>query len=233
MKKKNIKKFKELQVDGAHIICVKHSHNFLIENGIIPWGCVILDPRPFDGVSTHGIVRKDLLNNPNPNTNYIIASMTNPEVTKHIKNNKGKLLGWHAFTNSLTDMKELEGVQMITGGTCSAMRSVGVMHVLGFREFHIFGMDCCYEGTPKDVEEKDIYGKKKWLKVGILNEKTGKEKKFYTTGELLALAQDFESLLERDQEVDMDLYVYGDGMVPTIFKTSNYKIKQSFDNKYT
>ena len=233
MKKKNIKKIKELQDNGAHIICVKHSHNFLIENGIIPWGCVILDPRPFDGVSTHGIVRKDLLNNPNSNTNYMIASMTNPEVTKHIKKNKGKLLGWHAFTNSLTDMEELRGIQMITGGTCSAMRAVGVTHVLGFREFHIFGMDCCYEGVPKNVDEKDIYGKKKWIKVGILNEKTGKETKFYTTGELLALAQDFESLLEREQEIDMDLYVYGEGMVPTIFKTSDYKIKQSFYKKYT
>tara|TARA_B100000315_G_scaffold31987_1_gene26998 strand:+ start:4607 stop:6883 length:2277 start_codon:yes stop_codon:yes gene_type:complete len=232
-KKKNLNKIKKLQDSGAKVVCVKHSHNPLIENGIIPWGCVILDPRPFDGVSTHGHVRKDLLEEPHPETNYIIASMTNPEVTKHIKTNKGKLLGWHAFTNSLTDMKELEGVQMITGGTCSAMRSVGVMHVLGFREFHIFGMDCCYEGTPKDIEEKDLYGKKKWLKVGILNEKTNKETTFYTTGELLALAQDFESLLERDQEVDMDLYVYGDGMVPTIFKTSDYKIKQSFDKKYT
>ena len=232
MKKKNIKKIRELQDNGAHIICVKHSHNFLIENGIIPWGCVILDPRPFDGVSTHGIVRRDLLHNPNSNTNYIIASMTNPEVTKYIKDNNGKLLGWHAFTNSLVDMKELIGVQMITGGTCSAMRSVGVMHVLGFREFHIFGMDCCSEKPPKDLEETDMYGKKKWIKVGILDEKTNTETLFYTTGELLALAQDFETLLEREDDVDMDLFVYGDGMVPTIFKTSKYKVKPDFGKMY-
>ena len=84
-------------------------------------------------------------------------------------------------------------------------------------------MDCCYDGIPEDLEERDMYDKKKWLKIGILNEKTNKEDIFYTTGELLALAQDFESLLQRDDQVDMDLNVYGRGVVPSIFKSSNYK----------
>jgi len=55
-----------------------------------------------------------------------------------------------------------------------------------------------------------------------MDEDTNTEHVFYTTGELLALAQDFEHLLEKEG-VDMDLYVYGRGMVPTIFKTSKYK----------
>ena len=42
------------------IMCVKHSYPKLVDNGILPWACIVLDPRPITGTSTHGIVRKDL-----------------------------------------------------------------------------------------------------------------------------------------------------------------------------
>ena len=79
-----------------------------------------------------------------------------------------------------------------------------------------------------DAEEVDLYGKQKWIKTGILNEETNEEHVFYTTGELLALAQDFEALLQKEG-TDMDLYVYGRGMVPTIFDTSNYTNLPDFE----
>ena len=224
-------KIRELQDAGGKVICVKHSHNILIENGIIPWGCVILDPRPFDGVSTHGIVRKDLLKNPHPDIRYFIASMTNVEVTRHLHKKKAQIVGWHAFTGALLEIPELENQELITGGTCSAMRSIGIMHTIGFRKFHIFAMDCAMKGEPKDKDEADLYGKKKWIKTGVLNKKTNEEKIFWTTGELLALAQDFERLLEKEN-TDMDLYVYGGGMVPTIFEASNYEYLPQFEDKY-
>ena len=225
-------KIKKLQEEGAKVVCVKHSHNILIENGIIPWGCVILDPRPFDGESTHGIVRKDLLKKPHPDTKYIVASMTNKEVTKYLKKKKAQIYGWHAYTNALTEMPEMQEETMITGGTCSAMRSIGIMHTIGFRKFHIFGMDCAMDGTPENEEEKDAYGRTKWIKTGILNEKTGIEKTFFTTGELLALAQDFEMLLQRATSIDMDISVYGRGMVPAIFEASDYKQLPTFKEQY-
>ena len=223
---------KELYDKGAKVVCVKHSHNTLIDYGIIPWGCVILDPRPFDGESTHGIVRRELLKTPHPDTKYIVASMTNKEVTQYLYDKGAKIYGWHAFTNALVEMPELQEEVMITGGTCSAMRSIGVMHTLGFRKFHIFGMDCAMDGEPDDPEEKDMYGRTKWVKTGILNEKTKEEKTFYTTGELLALAQDFEALLQKSQSVDMELFVYGKGMVPALFEASDYKTPPKFEDEY-
>ena len=42
----------------SKIVCVKHSYPTLINNGIIPWACIVLDPRPITGTSTHGVVRK-------------------------------------------------------------------------------------------------------------------------------------------------------------------------------
>ena len=227
----DLEKIRELQKRGGKVICVKHSHNILIENGIIPWGCVILDPRPFNGVSTHGIVRKKLLKTPHKDTYYFVASMTNIEVTKYLHKKKANIVGWHAYTGALLELPELEGKQLITGGTCSAMRSIGLMHTLGFRVFHIFGMDCSADGKPEDAEETDLYGKQKWIKTGIMDEETNTEHVFYTTGELLALAQDFEQLLDKDG-VDMDLHIYGRGMAPALFKTSKYKNLSPFEEDY-
>ena len=48
---------------NAKVMCVKHSYPKLLEQGIVPWGCVVLDPRHIDGTSTHGVVRKELFKN--------------------------------------------------------------------------------------------------------------------------------------------------------------------------
>ena len=34
------------------IMCVKHSLPMLLKEGIVPWACNILDPRPIEGTST-------------------------------------------------------------------------------------------------------------------------------------------------------------------------------------
>ena len=77
----------------------------------------------------------------------------------------------------------------VTGGTCSAMRAIGMTHILGFRNFHLFGFDCNIPNvTPEMEKEETEDGKKKYLKV----ETNGVH--FWTTGELLAMAQDCEKV---------------------------------------
>jgi hypothetical protein len=54
----------------------------------------------------------------------------------------------------------------VTGGTCSAMRAIGMSHILGFRNFHLFGFDCNIPNvTPEMEKEETEDGKKKYLKV--------------------------------------------------------------------
>ena len=60
---------KEMQAKGTKVVCVKHSHNTLIDNGVVPWACTILDPRPFNE-NPHGYVRKELLSNPHKDVMY-------------------------------------------------------------------------------------------------------------------------------------------------------------------
>lgn len=205
----------------AKVICVKHSYPELLKNNIQPFGCVILDPRPVTGTSTHGVVRKDLFKKIDDSTLFMAASMTDPSVIDLLRKKTKNIVGWHAYTNALQEnIKDQvkndavkideklgikEGATMIIGGTCAAMRSIGIMHTLGFREFHLFGYDCSFP-EPSDEEKKETTdeGKPKYLKVGVGTES------FWTTGELLAMAQDCEKLFEKE-DVNLSINFHGTG----------------------
>ena len=211
----DIKKLKETikKLNNPIIMCVKHSYPLLLKENIHPWGCTVLDPRSIEGTSTHGIVRKSLFENINTQTKFFVASMTDPSVTKYLKHRTDNIWGWHAFTESLRDPAEQKqgiqnnqvtlnpeigippGATLITGGTCAAMRTIGMLHTMGFRRMHLFGFDCCIKEEPTEDMKKETTGaedeepRPKYFKVGV------DDKNFWTTGELLAMAQDCEKIL--------------------------------------
>mgnify|MGYP005818706629 FL=1 len=210
----------------SKIICVKHSYPHLLANGIKPWACVVLDPRSIEGESTHGIIRKDLFKTVDPSTKFFVASMTDPSVTKYLIEKKANIYGWHAFTESLrnesereqeiknqkiTVMEDLgipEGATLITGGTCAAMRVLGIMHTMGFRKFHLFGFDSSLKDEPTEEQRKETTGaedeepKPKYLQVNVRGEN------FWTTGELLAMAQDCERVFN-DSSMNLNINLHG------------------------
>jgi hypothetical protein len=144
--------------------------------------------------------------------------MTDESVTNYLLENDANIIGWHAFSAALQDQvaatkdtvslrEDLEiptGTTLITGGTCAAMRAIGMYHTLGFRDFHLFGFDCSFTRKPtkKQLKETSEDGKPKYLQVDV------KDKKYWTTGELLAMAQDCERLFSRD-DVEMDIKFHG------------------------
>jgi len=220
-------KYKDYLKHSNHkIMCVKHSLPMLLKEGIIPWGCNILDPRPIGGTSTHGVVRKDLFKEVPDETVFFVSSMTDVSVVKHLKDKKANIIGWNAYsdaiiesTNSTKDKvvlaKDLDipkNSVLLTGGTCAAMRAISVGHTLGFRNFKLYGFDCSVP-EPKDKEALEDTGRKKYLHV------TTNNKKFWTTGELLAMAQDCEKLFQR-KDIDIHIEFYGeDTLVSELWKT--------------
>jgi len=229
---------------NAKVVAVKHSYPRLLEHGIKPWACVVLDPRPITGTSTHGVVRKDLFKTIESTTKFFVASMTDPSVTDYLIEKKANIWGWHAFTESLRDPEEQkkgiqnnivtlnkdlglpEGTTLITGGTCAAMRAIGIMHTLGFRFFDLFGFDSNME-EPTEEQKKETTGaegeqpRPKYFKVSV------NKQEFWTTGELLALAQDCEKYFN-ESPMEMDINFHGKGtLVSALWKTSTrYTQKQ-------
>lgn len=235
-------KLKELQAEtNGKIICVKHSYPKLLEAGIKPWGCVILDPRTIEGESTHGIVRKSLFETIDPSTKFFIASMTEPSVTKYILERTSNIYGWHAYSeaiknrvNNKEDYPEEEQIQIsddvtfVTGGTCAAMRAIGMLHIFGFRNFHLFGFDCSVPEVSEEEQKETLFdGKTKYMKVEI------NEKEFWTTGELLAMAQDCEQLFDAPQiDMGVEFYTKHDTLANQVYLTSRHGNKTYYGNTF-
>lgn len=208
------------------VIAVKHSYPKLLENGIQPWACVVLDPRPITGVSTHGIVRSQLFKNIDKETKFLVASMTDPSVTKYISKRTNNVHGWHAYSEAIKQSAEGNfelsvkanippTATFVTGGTCAALRAIGMHHILGFRQFHLFGFDCSLPSLSEKQKKEKLDDKPKYLRV----ETDGDE--FWTTGELLAMAQDCEKLFN-SKDVDMNIHFYGKDTLAAKLYTNSY-----------
>jgi len=240
----DFKELKKLQKKtNGRIVCVKHSYPKLLKAGIKPWACVILDPRPIEGESTHGVVRSTLFETVDPSTMFFIASMTDPSVTKLLQSKTDQVYGWHAYSQAVANtVKNQKGKSLkineklnvpedttfVNGGTCAAMRAIGMMHIFGFRNFHLFGFDCSFpDETAIDLKEKLEDGRNKYMKV----ETNGSE--FWTTGELLAMAQDCEKLFDNDA-IEMNIFMYSKNtLVAEVFKTSKQADKVYYANLIT
>jgi predicted O-methyltransferase YrrM len=74
--KDHLEDIRRLQNSGAYIFCVKHAHDLLLKEGIVPWACILLDPR--------GHV-SEFIENPHPKVRYFVASMCAPNVWEQIK----------------------------------------------------------------------------------------------------------------------------------------------------
>lgn len=226
---------KERYDAGAHIYCVKHSHDGLIEAGIVPHGCFLLDPR--DHV-------KDFVENPHPKVRYICASMCHPTTIRQLMEHDARIFMYHALVGAGEDKVATKGL-MVPGGSCSATRGIVVLRLMGYRKMALYGYDSCFWDVDLDQKAEEagqvaelsvktfaqngfsweswdnltqsVQGVRDEAKKFIEVETNGK--KFITTAELVAASQDFETISK--QMPDVTFEVHGEGMVPAVFDLMN------------
>lgn len=207
---------RSLYDEGDVIVCAKHALPLLKEAGIDPDYCVVLDPRSVEGESTHGVRRKDLYADVT-GVHFLVASMTNPDNVKLLKERGARMTLWHAYTDSLAKSRVYGDEPMIAGGTCAAMRAFGLLYTMGFRRFVVAGVDACRLDEPsKDELGLDSKGRPKWFKVGLKPVPGPDDPTFWTTGELAALAQDVDSLAQRD-DLDINVVWLGESLASAMW----------------
>ena len=150
------------------------------------------------------------------------------DVVDYIMSKTDNVKGFHAFTHAVRAENREDkfiinpnlpipvGTVFISGGTASATRAIGLLETLGYRNLHLFGFDCSVPEDAVDKEARDEMDNPKYLHV-----ETGGFK-FWTTGELLALAQDIEKMLER-KDLALNINFYGDNtLARQVFEQSYY-----------
>lgn len=219
---------------GYRVCCVKTSHDLLIDAGIIPWACLLLDPRAHV---------KDFIENPHPGVTYFASSTCNPTTFDRLMSRGAKVWLYHALVGASEDSLvrmhietmfrerkrfvaycQEHGIpapqyppmefsdQMVAGGTTAGSRGLSVLHMMGFRRFKMIGFDSCYF-EPKNLKEKKADGQAKYQHLNVGN------KSFYTDAELVAQVQDFQHILNGAMP-DCTFEIVGEGMVAQMFKNS-------------
>lgn len=205
---------------GAKVICVKHSHQKLLDSGIVPWACVLLDPRPHEGISTHGSPRAELLPKADPRVRYFVASMVDPGVVQKLQKTGGQVWGYHAAVGAdeVSIIPEEHRKFMIGGGSSSAGRAmILAWQLLGFSSIGLYGFDSCHldhEKLDKGARHQDGTPKYFEMEVAV----GGAKKSFWTDRDILCQAQDFTRLLKETPWIHWD--AHGPGMVAWLWKNS-------------
>lgn len=219
---------KEVQ-EGAVLFCVKHSHGKLLQKGIIPFGCVMLDPRPHEGISTHGESRAELLPAAYPGVKYFVASMVDPSTTKRLLETGGDVWGWHAAVGA-DEAKVLpdEHRKMLMGGGSSSAGRAMILawQFLGFNSIGLYAFDSCHLDESKiDKNARHQDGTEKYfaMEVGVGSEK----KMFWTDRDILCQAQDFTRFLQEVPWIHWD--AHGPGMVAWLWQNSKGRLPKFED----
>jgi hypothetical protein len=212
-----IRAVREEQKMGARVLCVKHSHDKLLNAGIKPWGCVLLDPRPHEGFSTHGEPRGGMIT-PNPEVVYFVASMVHPSVTKRLLDAGCRVVGWHAAVGA-EEHKVLppkHAANLMGGGSSSAGRAVILAwQFLGAHGIGLYAFDSCHlDKSAIDLNARHQDGTMKYIEVKV--ECGGREKTFLTDRDILCQAQDFTKFLHSCPWIHWD--AHGPGMLAFLYE---------------
>lgn len=176
---------------GGTIFAVKSAHDRLIERGVTPFACILLDPR--------GHV-KDFVDKPHREVNYIVASMCHPSTFKGLQEKGARVWLYHAAVGAgeqgvLKDEWRTGGNQMVVGGGCSsATRGIMLAFILGFRQAHLFGYDLCYDGP----------GEKR-VQVSVRNGRCFTGGDIWTDYEKVAQAHELSNMMQ-DDTVEIEVH---------------------------
>lgn len=173
----------ELKQQKGRILAINGVHDYLIDNGIVPWGMMMLDPREDMG---------KFASKPRKGVRYFIASQVDPQVFDRLSGYDVRL--WHACVGAgeqeFLDQTDEKWVLLGGGSTCG-LRAFHLGMMMGFTEFHCYGMDSCLYGMDHHAYDQDI--RESGLEKVVTVHSEGD--KFEATAWMYAQAQDFNKLL--------------------------------------
>ena len=107
---------KDCQDQGMPLIAIKGSHDWLIERGIIPDICIMLDPQP---KILNCIKYAGQWPSSHKGCVYMIASQCSPEIFDALKTQRTVI--WHALSN-IGEAGILKGKMLVGGGTTTGLK---------------------------------------------------------------------------------------------------------------
>lgn len=207
-------KIKALRDQGAGTITMNGAYTWAIEHGVIPGAQIVCDARPFNKRFVEPILSE---------TKYLMASQCDPSTLEGLPPERTWV--WHTSAENIRDIldQHLQPWFGVPGGCTVLMRAIPLLHMLGFRRFHLFGADSCLRLPEGSVVAQGETGSLVTHHAYTQPENDGQYimpvnvggKIFYCHPWMANQAQDFLQLIRVAGE-DFELEVYGEGLLSWI-----------------
>ena len=196
---------KESQKNGARVVALANTAHVLMENGIKPSACVLLDGRPNN---VNFIV--DELDCP-----YFVASQCDTGVFDKLEALNRKIYIWHAVNNDdefETIHEQYDKWVPIQGGPTIMLRGFRLFAILGYHRFDVFGFDSCAIDDLHHAYEQPIADEENTVKIGC----NGKE--FQVRAVDIQQAMEFMKVVKVFGQ-NWQMRVHGDGLIEHLIRT--------------
>ena len=209
---------RRLKRNGAHLVSVNKSHDWLLSHGIVPWAHVLLDPKEW----VAGYVKR-----PRKDVRYFVASQCHDSVFEALAGFPVFL--WHAgqdFPEGQEPTRYLEQFWpktpwvLFAGKTTVGLRAIDIGNGLGVERFHLIGFD-----SSRAFHKLHGYDKPEAYDAasGMITVKNrGYEATFDTNSHMARQYYDFDAMItEYPDKIKRgalnprhELTVYGSGLLP-------------------
>jgi len=210
------------------IIAAGSSHDWLVQNGVVPTYCLILDPDQ---------AAANYVKHPQAETNYLVAANCHPSVFDALEGYP--VTRWQSATNIeieeytqyLLDAgfpeDEVKTKPIIGGGCTCGLRCISIAMCLGYRNLHFFGCDSSLDPLSMDHHAYDFVdptteflGDVVQLRLEMPNGRV-----FYMAKYMLAQLDGFKELINHYGHA-FDVTVHGDGALAEFMRIRNANIRK-------
>lgn len=196
--KKDIEEIAERQRRGQLIFATNNTYNWLCDHGITPDCHVMLDAREDN--------KEFLPKSGKPLCYY--ASQCHPDVL--VGDN---IILWHSFSDGiLEEIGNNTGDPLVGGGTTVGLKSLALGHILGYRNFHLYGFDSSYTEDQNHAYPQALNDGERVLDV----EMNGK--KYRAAAWMCAQVEQFKETSKALVESGAVVSVHGSGLLPDLAK---------------
>ncbi len=182
------------EAPDCDVVSVSGSHDYLIENGIVPRYHVECDPRPHKAAQV----------TPQKGITYLLAASCHPDLFAKMDGMDVRL--WHCEEHIRVRDELNNQAPNIAGGGSVGLRSIGALYFMGYRNITIYGMDCSFED-----EGKTQHAGKHGGKIQETCITTIEDRHFVTSPVLMTYAANFFDMVK--QRPDVKWRIYGDGLL--------------------
>jgi hypothetical protein len=200
-----LEKFRDVMVCGS-------AHDHVIAHGIKPKYAVWCDAMP----------DPQFFRNSQIDCTYLLATQCDSSAFDALDGHK--ILMWDCIFGAINS--EVFGSRLphcIVGGSTAAMRAPALGLVLGYSDFHFFGVDSSFED--EDDRHAYEYEDESHLMPARLAEINGRI--FKTTNQFVAQAQDFQHILT-NFGTKFSVNVYGDSLLAAVWQDMRAKTDALF-----